>query len=193
MSVPTNRKDILLLLLYAPGTTGAVNEAIAGKTRLMKMLFLFMKEVLPHFSKSIRISEENFYDFFPWNFGPFSSQVYDDLVFFKLTGFIESSVAPNEGLPESEEEWQKWLDQSGATESADAFSVYEEETFKLTPKGMDFARKMYEALSDSQQNLLQSFKRRLVDIPLRAILRYVYKRYPEQITRSQIAEEVSAY
>lgn len=188
-----NRKDILLLILYSPGKTNLVNEPIAGKTRLMKMLFLFMKEALPHFSNGTDISEESFYQFFPWNFGPFSSQVYDDLVFFKLTGFIKSSAAPQEGLPESENEWAKWLDESGTSDSPDFFESYEEEVFALTDKGVDFTKKIYLSLSQSQQTLLRNFKRRLADIPLRAILRYVYKKYPEQITNSKIVEEVSAY
>jgi uncharacterized protein len=188
-----NRKDILLLLLYSPGKTEKANEPIAGKTRLMKMLFLFMKEALPHFAKDTEISEENFYQFFPWNFGPFSSQVYDDLVFFKLTGFIKSSAAAQESLPESEKEWTKWLDESGMTDSLDFFDPYEEEVFALTNKGIEFTKKIYESLSQSQQTLLKGFKSRLSDVPLRAVLRYVYKRYPEQITNSKIAEEVSAY
>lgn len=189
----TNRKDILLLLLFAPGKTGRLNEPIVGRTRLMKMLFLFKKELLPHFQKSAEITEENFYEFFPWNFGPFSSQIYDDLMFFKLTGFIESSNTSQETLPESEEEWDKWLDESGANGVSEFFDAYEEETFTLTPKGVDFTRKIYEPLTDPQQKLLVNFKKRLSSAPLRAILRYVYKTYPEQTKNSTIVEEIGAY
>jgi len=48
----TNRRDILLLLLYSPGVSSQVNERIAGRTRLVKMLFLFKKELLGQFATS---------------------------------------------------------------------------------------------------------------------------------------------
>lgn len=191
MAKLNNRKDILLLLLYSPGKTGQLNESIAGKTRLIKMLFLFKKEALPHFCRGTEITEENFYAFFPWNFGPFSSQVYDDLIFFTLRGFIESSSAPQESLPESEEEWDKWLDESGTNESG-GFDPYEEETFVLTETGVNFTKQIYDSLSSSQRKLLTQFKSRLSVAPLRAILRYVYKSYPEETKFSTIKEEVLA-
>src|ERR1700722_14184229 len=100
MSKINNRRDILLLLLYAPGATKQVNEPIVGRTRIVKMLFIFKNEVFPHFKKGTEISEENFYEFFAWNFGPFSTQVYDDLTFFGLHGFIESSFSQEEPITE---------------------------------------------------------------------------------------------
>jgi uncharacterized protein YwgA len=187
-----NRKDILLLLLYSPGKTEKFNEPIVGKTRLIKMLFLFKKEVLQHFCRGTEISAENFYEFFPWSFGPFSSQVYDDLMFFILRGFIEPSVAHQESLPESEEEWEKWLDESGTSEIPQEIDPYEEETFALTDTGIKFTKQIYDSLSQSQQNLLKEFKARLSAAPLRAILRYVYKTYPKEIANSTIKEEVLA-
>ena len=64
MATLNNRKDILLLLLYSPGKTGNPNEPIVGRTRLIKMLFLFKKEALAHFAHGTEISDENFYEFF---------------------------------------------------------------------------------------------------------------------------------
>ena len=58
-----NRKDILLLLLYSPGKTGKFNEPIVGKTRLIKMLFLFKKEALSHFSRGLKYLIEIFMSF----------------------------------------------------------------------------------------------------------------------------------
>jgi uncharacterized protein YwgA len=187
-----NRKDILLLLLYSPGKTLIINEPIVGKTRLIKMLFLFKKEVLSHFARGTDISEDNFYKFFAWDFGPFSSQVYDDLMFFTLRGFIESSSATQETLPESEEEWDKWLDESGTGESLQEFDPYEEETFRLTDSGSRFTQQLFDSLSDQQRTLLKQFKKRLSAAPLRAVLRYVYKTYPEEAANSTIKEEVLA-
>jgi hypothetical protein len=181
-----NRRDILLLMLFSPGVGDAINEPIVGRTRLVKMMFLFKREALEQFRRGTEITEENFYQFFAWNFGPFSIQVYDDLTFFTLRGFIESSSTQDEeALPESVEEWEKWLTEVGASESNDV-NVYEEEELKLTDAGVRFTRSLYDVLTGSQKRTLKEFKARLSRAPLRAILKYVYKTYPELTEKSKI-------
>lgn len=185
-----NRRDVLLLLLYSPGVGDQVNEPIIGKTRLTKMVFLFKKEAWPHFSKNISISNDKFYDFFAWNFGPFSKEVYDDLVFFQNRGFIEASVADERPLPESAAEWSLWLRFLDDTSSDDAVE-YQEEQFALSKdKGIPFAASLYESLTPNQQEFLRVFKRKLQRSPLRAILQYVYSEYPEMASRSTILDKV---
>ena len=185
-----NRKDLLLLLLYSPGRSGELNEPIAGRTRLMKMLFLFKEEALVHFRAGTQITAENFYDFFPWNFGPFSRDVYDDLTFFELRGFIERTDTDEETIPEAAAEWDRWLTLSRAYSADDAVTEYDEQEFRLSPKGVQFAAELYESLSLDQRRLLKEFKGKLNRIPLRAILQYVYENYDKQTTRSQIKERV---
>lgn len=185
-----NRKDMLLLLLYSPGRSDKPNEPIDGRTRLTKMLFLFKEEALCHFRTGTKVNEENFYRFFPWNFGPFSRDVYDDLTFFELRGFIERSESDEETLPEAAAEWDKWLNLSRADLGDDNYSEYDEEEFKLTQKGEAFAKLLYDSLSPDQRRLLKSFKAKLAKTPLKALLQYVYTNYPSQTTKSQIKEQV---
>jgi len=185
-----NRRDILLLLLYSSGRDGRINEPISGRTRLIKMLFLFKEEVLPHFRKGTEINADNFYEFFPWDFGPFSAQVYDDLTFFTLRGFVQSTASKDEALPESAAEWQKWQMSSDLGDDEGDFAEYEEEEFTLTSKGVDFTAGLYAQLSDKQKELLREFKARTAGAALRALLRYVYQKYPAQTTKSKIKEEV---
>jgi len=185
-----NRRDILLLLLYSPGVGRTPNEPIIGRTRLVKALFLFKEEALQHFRKGTTITAENFYEFFPWDFGPFSTQVYDDLNFFRLHGFIEEETSDEEALPESAAEWEEWLRSSQPDSSEPAFSEYEEQLFKLTERGVNFTKSLFEALSPDQQRLLREFKVRIVKAPLRALLRYVYERYPSLIINSTIRDQV---
>ena len=185
-----NRRDILLLLLYSPGIRDDANEPIVGRTRLVKMLFLFKAEALQHFRSGTDINEDNFYDFFAWNFGPFSSQVYDDLTFFTLRGFIETEETTEETLPESAAEWHRWLTSSAADDEESSFVSYDEQQFRLTDKGVQFAARLYDGLSQTQKRLLKQFKERLNRTQLRAILRYVYEKYPDQIERSQIKGQV---
>ena len=185
-----NRKDVLLLMLYSPGRTESVNEPIDGRTRLTKMLFLFKQEALKHFRSGTQINDDNFYEFFPWNFGPFSRDVYDDLTFFELRGFIARDESTEDTLPEAAAEWDRWLDLSGGDSSDDSYSEYDEQVFRLTPRGERFAKELYESLSHDQRTLLKSFKGKLVKTPLKAMLHYVYSNYPEQTSKSQIKEQV---
>ncbi len=186
-----NRRDILLLLLYTPGKSSEPNQSIIGRTRLVKMLFLFREEALPNFKKGTDIDAENFYEFFAWSFGPFSSQVYDDLKFFELRGFIDRSDSGNDTLPESAAEWEMWLSSSLPESVNYSYSEYQEEQFQLTIKGVHFVEaNLYSALSHSQKKLLQEFRSRMESTPLRAILSYVYGRYPELTDKSTILEQV---
>lgn len=185
-----NRKDLLLLLLFSPGKTDQVNEPIVGKTRLVKMLFLFKAELLSYFKRGTDITDSNFYEFFPWNFGPFSAQVYDDLTFFVLRGFMTTASSQENTLPESAAEWNKWLAQSGSSNSIDEAEEYEEEIISLTEEGVDFTRPLFDSLSESQKNILKEFKSKLATAPLRAILKYVYSKYPDTTTKSQIKGDV---
>ncbi|MCI0630321.1 MAG: SocA family protein [Phycisphaerales bacterium] len=191
MSKPIdNRKDVLLLLLYSPGKTNQFNEPIVGRTRLTKLLFLFKEEALEHFRAGTSITEDNFYRFFAWNFGPFSRDVYDDLTFFELRGFIERREADEEALPEAAAEWDRWLDLSRAESADDSISEYDEQEFRLTAKGEAFAKPLYDSLSGEQRKLLKAFKAKLAKAPLKAVLEYVYTNYPDQTTKSQIKEQV---
>jgi hypothetical protein len=188
-----NKKDILLLLLYTPGRTNQINEPIIGKTRLVKMLFIFKKEFLKYFSKGTAITEENFYDFFPWKFGPFSSDIYDDIMFFTLRDFIEAGASTEEILPEAAAEWENWMQMSyddPYSADDDGISEYEELSYKLSEKGLLFTQNLFNSLSQDQQTTLKTFKEKFNGIPLGALIRYVYDTYPEYIEKSLIKDKV---
>ena len=185
-----NRRDILLLLLYSPGTKQNVNEPITGRTRIVKMLFLFQKEALPHFRRGTAINEDNFYQFFAWKFGPFSREVYDDLTFFTLRGFIETDDATEDALPESAAEWDLWLTSSDADLDEPTVVDYNEQLFRLTSKGQQYAATLYETLTTQQKTLLREFKKKFQRTPLRAILEYVYEEYQEMTEKSEIREKI---
>ena len=185
-----NRRDILLLLLYSPGKTDKVNEPIIGRTRIVKMLFLFKEEVFQLFKKDIKIDEEKFYSFFPWDFGPFSRDVYDDLTFFVLRKFIDAKESDEEAISESAAEWEKWLSMSRSDSNEENITEYDEEIFTLTKKGLIFAQGLYEQLSVEQKRILKEFKSRIVKAPLRALLKYVYENYEHMTTKSRIRGEI---
>ena len=162
-----------------------------GRTRLVKMLFLFKEEALKEFRKGTDINEDNFYDFFAWSFGPFSSQIYDDLKFFELRGFIAANESDEDTLPESAAEWEMWLSSSLPEATDYSYTEYQEEQFQLTERGVSFVEKnLYDLLSWSQKNLIREFRKRMESSPLRAILSYVYKNYPKLTEKSEIREQI---
>jgi uncharacterized protein YwgA len=185
-----NRKDLLLLLLYSPGVKSELNESIKGKTRLMKMVYLFSKEGLRHFQRAHNVNELNFYDFVPWNFGPFSKEVYDDLTFFNLRGFILFNEVPcDDALISSQEE--SFYDQnSGADFMEEENKAYFDTEIRLTEKGVNFTKPLFDSLSDSQKSILKVFKSKFQSASLTSILRYVYTTYPESTINSIIKDDI---
>lgn len=186
-----NKKDIMLLLLWSAGNRDQTNEPISGRTRLVKGMFLFKYEALKHFSRGTAINDSNFYEFFAWNFGPFSTQVYDDLTFFLLRGFVEATTSDEEALVESREEWERFVNETElAFDVNGAVDEYEEEKFSLTDRGMRWVESnLLPNLSGAQIDLLRTFKKK-IQAPLRAILRYTYETYPSYTDKSIIKEKV---
>jgi len=190
---PTTGRDILLLILYVGGATGQTSEPIRGRTRLMKMVFLFERELWRKFRFDCVISESDLPTFEPWHYGPFSKRVFDDIEFFKRIGFL--SVSPgDDATVEEVVEFEQWWDDISVEEDSEGggYSEYTEECFTLTETGVRFVReRLLPGLSSRQLGALQEFKARLNVAPLHAILRYVYGKYPDMTTKSKINDQVS--
>jgi len=190
MSKITNPKDLLMVLLYAKGATGRQCEPIRGRTRLMKMVFLFDKEVRRRFNLDKVISEQALPDFTPYDYGPFSADVFEDLEFLVELGFVVPHLA-GDALPEEEQEYSYW--QAGSSPDGDDSGPEAEEQFSLTKIGRSFvADELKNALSKAQWHTIDEFKARCTAAPLRSLLRYVYSKYPEQTTHSTIRQEILA-
>ncbi|MDE0473642.1 MAG: hypothetical protein OXI50_03715 [Gammaproteobacteria bacterium] len=193
-------KDLLLLLLYAPSDeTADVAAPIAGRTRLAKLMFLFKREVWQKAGFDSIVPREKLPRFFPWRFGPFSKDVFNDVDFFRTIGFLEATSAgsdANATAPAEAFERAYWADadpDSASTSSSEpGLDEYEEETFALTSEGIQYIedKHLWATLSGNQQSALIQFKRRLANAPLYAILKYVYSAYPNTISKSEIVWSV---
>lgn len=185
-------KHILLLLLYSPGKTSQYNEPVIGRTRIIKMIFLFDREIMKDFLKDSEIQLISFPGFEPWHYGPFSKEVYNDIEFFINNNFIDNTHLDSE-MPDFElDEFEDWADDFiFDDEKALLFHVQNEECFKLTSKGVNFIKKkVYERLSNNQKEILISFKKGINESTLEAILRYTYLNYPEYTQKSKIKEHI---
>ncbi len=182
-------KKLLLLLIYSPGMSDEINEPIKGRTRIVKMMFLFDQEIKKKFLKDSDIEEIEMPEFYAWDYGPFSKQVYDDIEFFINNGFIENKILKGEIDEAEEDEFLNWAEEFMFDNEKDLLlASYQEEEFKLTNQGLGFVdrTKLYADLTENQKSILKAFKASINKASLHAILRYVYLKYPEYTSKSKI-------
>lgn len=190
----TNSKDLIMVLLYAKGHQGQQCEPIQGKTRLMKTIFLFDKEIRRKFNLNESISESAIPSFEAHNFGPFSAKVYEDLEFLVEMGLVQASSGDSELLEDERLEYEFW--QATRTEKGDRNESLTDEwsfptMFSLTDLGREFVEsRLKDRLSPEQWKTLDQFKERCTSASLGALLKYVYTRYPDTTTRSTIRDQV---
>lgn len=170
-------KKLILLLLYAPTDCATPNIPVAGRTRLMKMGFLFREELLAVLEMDLRFEEVALPEFFAWKYGPFSTQLLNDLEFLINQEYVLASSGSDPLSADAADavfsEYEYWV------EDVEDFRAkeYTEEVFSLTDRGQTKAEPLWGELSDNQRRLLQDFKRALCRAPLDRILAYVYKKY----------------
>jgi len=184
-------KHILLLLLYSPGKTSEFNEPIEGRTRIIKMMFLFHEEIKDDFLKGTNIELVSFPEFFAWKYGPFSKDIYDDIEFFINNGFIFSNSLTTEMTKSEFDEYGSWIeDFLFDDEKSLLLNIPNEESFTLTPKGTSFIKKYFSDLTEAQKNILIKFKSEINQGTLEAILRYTYVKHPKYTNKSNIKERI---
>jgi len=186
-------KDLIVLLLYAKGAEEKICEPIVGRTRLIKMIFLFDKEIRPKFNLKKEIPDSALPSFEPYNFGPFSDQIYADLEFLVNFGMVkvkrvgaDDDVGAEAELTENEY-WQLKTGNENATSS-----YGEMEEFFLTQDGREFVKTgAIGKMTSDQWEIFDKFKKRCTEIPLAALLKYVYDKYPEMATKSLIRDKLN--
>jgi len=174
-----NRKDIILLLLYAPGISGEKKQAIKGTTRFTKLLFIL--KALYNIDKEVK----NYYSFEPYKLGPFTEELYNDLDVLKTMRLIE--VRTEDLVEESETfETQEILGDLLSYADSDAISseCYRQFEYKLTDQGERIANEIYSSVSPSLKQAIEDVKRKFASLPLIELLRYIYRRFPEMAQKS---------
>ncbi len=187
-----NGKEVLALLLYLPGKTERLCEPIVGRTRLVKTMFLFTKEIKPQLTK--KGWDLTLPVFTPYDYGPFSIDVLNDVETLHALGIVDVDA-----IPESEP--FDVLDDMNAMEltyyQGIAGTVERQfmDRYQLTTTGAAFCQsELKPRFTDARQWLaLSEFKKRCNSISLTALLRYVYTRYPNYTANSKIRDQVLKY
>ncbi|MDT2567170.1 hypothetical protein [Enterococcus avium] len=189
--------DYLLLLFYVKGKTPNILEPIEGRTRITKMMFLFQMEWLKkiEFKKNLDIDQLQFFE--AYNYGPFSSDVHDELDLFISIGFLREQVkkVKRNALPDYDYVQKVDTDNSeGYDEWIDLESSYEISTYTLTNLGKKYVEEeLLPQLGFEKEFILSELsklKEQMNSNSLNDILSYVYNKYPDFAEKSKIREQV---
>jgi uncharacterized protein YwgA len=179
-------RDLLLLLL---GLDDPEREGLGGITRLQKYVFLLEKEA------HVKPTRGGF-EFTPYKAGPYSSRLYDDLEFLENLGFIESEVTAESTEEESAEVDYTFEDliepeQQSEQHTKPEADAYEERRFFVTDKGKVRVKQLLEEKDYAPiVGRICGLRKKFGKYSLNDLLYYVYKRYPEMTTESEIREKV---
>jgi len=171
-----NGLDVVLSLLYAPGTSGEIAEPVRGITRLQKLLFLLWKEGA--FYEDI----PDLYNFKAYDFGPCMDDLYDDLDFAEDIGLISIQEVPSGNEFEGGDE-DAFLEDFG-------FKLVKRSMrrdFALTETGREAGKDIYDNLDEGRRRRLDQVKRRFNSMPFFDLLRYVYRKYPAFAKKSVLS------
>lgn len=186
MAVKLIGADYLLLLLYLNN-----KEPIKGAVRLTKMMFLFEKQIAPVL-KERGLESDKLPEFFAYNYGPFSKDIYQQLDLFKSINFIkiediyaEEELSSVDNIIENE-----FVDEcfEGDIELKTESNYW---LYRIADEGTGFVEsELLPNIREEHQSLLEQFKRKITDMPIKKLLHYVYTKYPEYTDKSLIKEEV---
>lgn len=132
------RKDITLLVIESAGDEGL------SPIQIQKSLFLIGESHLPELPS-------DFYDFYPYNYGPFTEEVYDDVDVLVDEGMIAKVL-------KSGESWFRYV---------------------VTPKGRDRIQEIIKESSDELNKYAIETVKWVCSLSFSELLRAIYAKYPD--------------
>ena len=190
MSNTLTLADYMLVLLDLDD-----KSPIIGAIRMMKMMFLFEKEILPLLKKK-NIDVSNVPPFIAYDFGPFSKDIYEQLELFTNLEFIKTEPVDT---VENSDEFDDWVDLYGEDIFDKTFKDgyrrlnvdYRSLQYSITQRGDKFVSiKLLPIIGDDVKRLLLSFKKKICELSTSQLLYYVYSRYEAYTTKSKIKDKV---
>ena len=183
----TISKRNILLLMLGTGKDSDIANGINGITRLQKRLFLLENE---DYIKTI----EDGYQFEAYKAGPYSSTIYDDLEFLENLGLINAETS---GVATEEEEdmdftFEELMDDGELTDNEiKTPDLYDEKRFRITEKGAAKEKTILEKKEcASVVDGIRKIKSKFGHYSLDDLLYYIYTKYPDMTTESEIKDHV---
>ncbi len=169
--------DLLLALLYAKGRSGKLGEAIKDTTRLVKLIFLLIRE-----GGFKDIARE--FSFEAYDYGPWAAEIFDGVESLEQIGVIQIRNELPEFVEELADDRVLMQEFEGVTPS-NQVAIYE-----LTQQGFAIAKKIFQSLTSDEQDHIQRIKNEFNPIPLHDLLTYVYTKYPDMTLKSKIRKKI---
>lgn len=167
--------DLLMALFYSNN-----QERIEGVTRLVKLIFLLVNEGgFKEFERE--------YGFEAYDYGPWSSQVFDFTETIKELGLIK--VEERELTAFEEKDFDLIETELNVSEVPE-IKENKITIFSLTPDGVKVGEVIYKNLSNEERERVEAIKRRYNKMPLADLLRYVYARFPQFTIKSLIRGKI---
>lgn len=184
------KEDLLLVFLYAKGVSDSTNEPISGRTRLVKLIYIFKEDYIKQFNKdNFVMAEEDLPDFFAWKYGPMSKDVLQDVEFFRRIKFLKTEEVKNALAFEEADELNSLTEEYSLDDNTELEYVHEK--YSLTDIGKKYVEeKLKSILNDEQWKLIAELKKRFNESSLRKILQYVYSKHPESTDKSIIKDAI---
>ena len=175
--------DLIILLLYAKGSSRKINEEIKGITRMEKLIYLLLKEggFEEILSKEIK--------FEPYDFGPYSPEIYDLLESLKGMGIVdvrEERVSDIKDIIDIYYAEAQGQIEESTDNIMEIYSLSKDRGFKIA----DMLRKR---ATEDELKAIESIKTKYNNMKLNDLLRYVYKTYPDSAKKSKIIEEILGF
>ncbi len=177
-----SKRNILLLMLGIERDKNDTTHGINGITRLQKFLFLLENE---DYIKKVGQG----YEFEAYKAGPYSPTLYDDLEFLENLELIESEtsgVATEEEEADMDVTFEELMDDEIKTPD-----LYDEKRYSLTREGLEKVKSLlesekYKPIIDGIRKIKSKFGKYSLD----DLLYYVYTKYPDWTTESEIKDQV---
>jgi len=192
-----DRRDVVLALLGEPATP------IVGTTRLQKLVFLAEKE---GDGKDV----EPGFDFEAYRFGPYSYSLTDDMEMLVALQYVEKSDEQAPEIASSDIANIESLDADELLGSGSQMGSQDDNpedpeaerqpvatqddsvTYRITEKGVKYVQERIVA-GDLNAEPIRQVRKRHGSRPLIDLLQYVYLRYPQYTTQSEIRDRVMGH
>lgn len=176
--------DLMVLLLYAKGYTGKLNEEIKGITRLEKLMYLLLRE--GDFEETL--SQEVAFE--AYDFGPYSAEVYDLLESLRMMEIVEIREERISNMKDIIDIY--YAEAEGQIEETTGKFM---EVYSLTgERGFKIARRLLEERVTAEElERIENIKEKYNAMKLDDLLKYVYRTYPESAEKSKIIEKIFGF
>ena len=176
------RTMLLLQLLAEPGSKSG-DGAVQGITRLQKLLFIAEREA------GAKVTQGRDFEFTAYKFGPVSKDLYDDLEKLENLGFIEAQSVAEPSAVELDEFGLSFEGLMGE-ETQEAGETFEEKRYRITNAGLQWLKERARDFGNEAIAGIRRVKGKYGNLSLSDLLYYVYTRYPEMTSESEIRERV---